>query len=773
VIELPDADLRGADLPRADLDEAMLVGARLDLANLSGASLTYSRLMGASLSEADLSAADLTGADLRQANLEGVRLDGASLADADLCGAMIAGAQGRPASIAGAKLDLAACERSELDDDHVIELWHDGVDLVDIDRFSARVREACRTTPVAPGGVPSLRDLGLLDLEARRQLSDVKRRTTSGQIQALSLKRLDFASNPPPDSGPPPPSLPPPSERLRSISGQFANLFLPQEAKRPESGPSPDSQPPPAIARGDTVLEAEVESLIGRGNLGEVWKARRDGEPVAVKVFNRAKLEQGLSVAAFRRGVDTLKRLGEEGGSPHVLRVRAIAENRLAIVTDLAENGNIESFPALGWDATKTVKLFRKICEGVAAAHERGFLHRALKPSNILLDGDLEPIIADFDMVDYMTLLDGSPTAGGYVHYAAPEELLGSGTRSPTADVFCLGRILWFLLTGADPTEPTTQIARGQNLRDHPKGLVRIIRKCTMPEPYHRYPLVSDLLEDLDRWEDGDVGVESIAAPPMSLRPVPVSSLPQQAPWIPRRGAKAPEAAETSAVASSSVRRIELAAAALASLVIFASLGRLGLQPVPTAGLVDQAHLSMTIAAPFLALWFPRRLFVGPHLARAAIAVVALGLFFFAHPAPLAAARLRHTLSSEDGAVRVAAAKQLVLLGKRDLRGVDLRYADLTGQDLGAADLRGADLRGAVLRGAALMETELTGAQLVEADLSGADLTQARVSIQEIGGASCDEVTMLPPGLRCDDGQVVEGPGAPARSSAADSSVVF
>jgi uncharacterized protein YjbI with pentapeptide repeats/tRNA A-37 threonylcarbamoyl transferase component Bud32 len=771
VIELPDADLRGADLPRADLDEAMLVGARLDLANLAGASLTYARLMGASLSEADLSAADLTGADLRQANLEGVRLDGASLADADLCGAMLAGAQGRPASIAGAKLDLAACERSELADDHVIELWHEGVDLVDIDRFSARVREACRTTPVAQGGVPSLRDLGLIDLEARRQLSDVKRRTTSGQIHALSLKRLDFASNPPPDSGPPPPSLPPPSERLRSISGQFAHLFLPEETRRPESGPAPDSQPPPAIAPGDTILEAEVESLIGRGNLGEVWKARRSGEPVAVKLFNRQKLDQGLSVAAFRRGVDTLKRLGEDGGSPQVLRVHAIAENGLAVVTDLAENGNIESFSALGWDATKTVKLFRKICDGVAVAHERGFLHRALKPSNILLDGDLEPIIADFDMVDYVTLLDGSPTAGGYVHYAAPEEMLGSGTRSPTADIFCLGRILWFLLTGTDPTEPTTQIARGNNLGDHPKGLVRIIRKCTMPEPYHRYPLVSDLLEDLDRWEDGDVGVESIAAPPMSLRPVPVSSLPQQAPWIPRRGTKEP--AEKSAAASSSVRRIELGAAAIASLVMVASLARLGLQPVPSAGLVDQTHLSMAIAAPFLALWFPRRLFGEPRLARAAIAVVALGLFFFAHPAPLAAVRLRHTLSSEDGAVRVAAAKQLILLGKRDLRGVDLRYADLTGGDLGAADLRGADLRGAVLRGAALMETELTGAQLDEADLSGADLTQARVSIQEIGGASCDEVTMLPPGLRCDDGQVVEGPGAPARSSAADSSVVF
>ncbi len=513
-VSLPGADLRGAQLMRADLVGCDLSGAGLDHAQLAGAKLIHANLQMALLCHTDLAGADLTEADLRNADLSHARVEGASLAGADLRGARVEGVVGQPASIAGAKIDRAMAERSGIADADVIQLWRAGAVIDDIEAFeSALIRNAT--------------------IDGEDLISDVgppPRVVDTIEVSARAERAKEDESVPPSARI----SVP----QMRAVMEGTAHKLSIRSMKLVSPVITSEMAAAPAWKAGDRVMGVVLKKEIGGGNVGIVWLAEDDdGQEVAVKVFKTSRANLGLLLPAFRRGVTVMNRItGTEG----VIGLRCVSLNKLGFVMDMAANGSAADLPALQWSTKNIVEWFRKLCATVERAHAAGALHRCIKPRNILLDADLEPMLSDFDMVDLPTAAAEFAQAGGYAPYAAPEELLGHGTQSPTADVYSLGRVLHFLLLGSDPKNRIEGVPALDELAQHPTGLVRIIRKCTVRAPEGRYQWVSEVLADLARYEDSEQvglagGIEE------SFLPYRVSSLGHKTPWLGRSQApKAP-----------------------------------------------------------------------------------------------------------------------------------------------------------------------------------------------------------------------------------------
>jgi serine/threonine protein kinase/tetratricopeptide (TPR) repeat protein len=168
-----------------------------------------------------------------------------------------------------------------------------------------------------------------------------------------------------------------------------------------------------------------------------------------------------------------------------------------------------------------------RLAEGLQHSHRRGILHRDVKPSNVLLTAEGQPMLLDFNLsenIDHVTA-----TLGGTVAYMAPEHLRALATRDKAlarqvdhrADVYALGMVFYEMLAGHSPFDQSASYSpmpslietmaaeRGGTVpslrarrKDVPWGLESIIRKCLAPDPAERYQQAEHLAEDLQRFLD-------------------------------------------------------------------------------------------------------------------------------------------------------------------------------------------------------------------------------------------------------------------------------
>jgi serine/threonine protein kinase/tetratricopeptide (TPR) repeat protein len=159
------------------------------------------------------------------------------------------------------------------------------------------------------------------------------------------------------------------------------------------------------------------------------------------------------------------------------------------------------------------------LADGLAHAHERGILHRDVKPANVLWTDDDRPMLLDFNLAEN-TFAAVQARSGGTLPYMSPEQLAGflgeSGHLDGRSDVYALGLLLYELLTGAlpwptprgEPADVARQLLdrRREGVSD-PAGrcpgltpAVRaILRRCLEADPQRRYPTADALHEDLQR----------------------------------------------------------------------------------------------------------------------------------------------------------------------------------------------------------------------------------------------------------------------------------
>ncbi|MCP3140772.1 protein kinase domain-containing protein [Pyxidicoccus xibeiensis] len=168
------------------------------------------------------------------------------------------------------------------------------------------------------------------------------------------------------------------------------------------------------------------------------------------------------------------------------------------------------------------VLVLRQAAEGVHAAHRAGLIHRDIKPGNILVerteDGGLAPFVMDFGLArEGRDEGVGQSAVLGTPHYMAPEQARGGAARlDRRVDVYALGATLYSLLTGRPPFDGTTaqevitrlQTEEPRPLRaldaNIPEDLEAIVLKCLEKERPARYDSARALVEDLERFLEGE-----------------------------------------------------------------------------------------------------------------------------------------------------------------------------------------------------------------------------------------------------------------------------
>jgi serine/threonine protein kinase len=251
----------------------------------------------------------------------------------------------------------------------------------------------------------------------------------------------------------------------------------------------------------------EIERLAGHGGMGTVFRAldRQTGRPVAVKVILGGGAEL---VERFGREVDVLAGLSHPGIVRFVASGITEDEEPYLAMEWLEGEGLDERLSRGPLSISETIDLGLRVASALSVAHARGVVHRDLKPSNLfLVHGQLANVtLLDFGIARTGSgeVLTRSGQTLGSPGYTAPEQARGERGIDARADVFSLGCVLYFCLTGQPPF-------RG--------ALLEILLKvATEPAPLasSRRPDVPPALEDL---------LQRMLAKPPSARPPDASAV--------------------------------------------------------------------------------------------------------------------------------------------------------------------------------------------------------------------------------------------------------
>ncbi len=209
---------------------------------------------------------------------------------------------------------------------------------------------------------------------------------------------------------------------------------------------------------GSTLAGARVEAVLGRGQAGTVYRARRGAELVAVKVPAADVLADPVALRRFEREAAALAMV-DHPGVVRLLATAVTADGRPALVMELVAGRSLEDALAAGpMRPIRAVQLARQLAEALASAHAHHLLHRDLKPSNVMLvasPAGERAVLIDFGLALSVDLAGPTRlTMGcglvGTPHYMAPEQAAGDDLDG-RADVCALGATLYRMVSGRVP----------------------------------------------------------------------------------------------------------------------------------------------------------------------------------------------------------------------------------------------------------------------------------------------------------------------------------
>jgi serine/threonine-protein kinase len=288
---------------------------------------------------------------------------------------------------------------------------------------------------------------------------------------------------------------------------------------------SEQTSPHPAAPAGATPLPVvpgyEIVEELGRGGMGVVYKAWQVGlnRSCALKMILADTFASPREVERFRFEAEAAAALDH----PHIVPILAVGESNGhpffsmkyleggTLKTRLARDGRLAPDEAARFGLV--------IARAVHHAHQRGILHRDLKPGNILLDEQGLPHIADFGLakrLDADATLRSTGAIVGTPAYMAPEQARGERGLTTAVDVYGIGTILYEMLTGLPPFQAETLgemlnkvlnqpvVRPGLLVPGLPPDLEKICQRCLEKNVSDRYPSADAVADELERFLRGE-----------------------------------------------------------------------------------------------------------------------------------------------------------------------------------------------------------------------------------------------------------------------------
>jgi hypothetical protein len=247
----------------------------------------------------------------------------------------------------------------------------------------------------------------------------------------------------------------------------------------------------------------ELIEILGRGGMGEVWRAEQKSlkRIVAVKLLPAHLAKDGEFVARFQKEATALAALSH----PNIIQIidRGVSGEQYYFVMEFVPGRSLRDVMSGGkMPPGRALKIISQICSAIDYAHEHGIVHRDLKPENILLDERGHVKVADFGLAGIRGADANTPhltqtsVAMGTLNYMAPEQRRDAKSVDGRADLYSLGVIFYELLTGELP------IGRFKLPSEKIEGLDRrlddIVVKALDSDPHGRPDRASQISAQLE-----------------------------------------------------------------------------------------------------------------------------------------------------------------------------------------------------------------------------------------------------------------------------------
>lgn len=275
----------------------------------------------------------------------------------------------------------------------------------------------------------------------------------------------------------------------------------------------------------------ELDAEIGRGGMGVVYRARdrRLKRVVAIKVLPPELAFRSEIKTRFLREAEMAAQLSH----PNIVPIYTVDESGGLVFFEMAYVSGDNLAKRLHERGVLPVdevrRVLRAVADALAYAHERGVVHRDIKPDNILLDAESgRPMVTDFGIARAVSDGDSRLTATGMAigtpAYMSPEQAAGERVIDGRSDIYALGVVAYQMLAGEPPFSATstpamlvkhiseTPVPITQRRADVPSDLARAVMLMLEKDPANRFPSAGDLVKALD-------GGAMPAPPPGTLAP--------------------------------------------------------------------------------------------------------------------------------------------------------------------------------------------------------------------------------------------------------------
>jgi len=295
---------------------------------------------------------------------------------------------------------------------------------------------------------------------------------------------------------------------------------------------------------GKTLAHYKITALLGKGGMGEVYRARdtRLDRDVALKILPADVAADPERLQRFRREAKTVAGLNH----PHIVTLHSVEEDAGThfLTMELVEGRGLDRIlPPEGLPLPRFFEIGTAVADALAAAHGKGIIHRDLKPANIMVTGEGRVKVLDFGLArmaapvssdpggQTMDLLTREGAVIGTLPYMSPEQVVGR-SLDHRSDIFSLGVVLYEMAGGRRPFRGDSAMELGSailrdpppsltDLRpDLPAGAAGVLERCLAKDPAERFQTMSEVHDALQAAAVSEIGppVSAISTPPRRPR---------------------------------------------------------------------------------------------------------------------------------------------------------------------------------------------------------------------------------------------------------------